>query len=118
MIVGHPALSLLLAAAAALLGYSAARAVDGWSGWGRRRRVSRRLSEAVPYLPARSKKLIAKVMDEGRVVLSPLDQDVQNLLHLGVFYAPPVSSLSATSCSMNPLTFRVLAEHRSEWLGM
>ena len=56
-------------------------------------------------------------MDEGRVVLSPFDQDVQNLLHIGVFYAPPVSSRTATSYSVNPLAFRAIAEHRAEWLG-
>lgn len=117
MLCEHPASSLLLAAGCLLAGYAAARAIDKWSGWGRRRRVYRRLSEAVPYLPRRSKRFIAKAMDEGRVVTTPFDQDVQNLLHIGVFYAPPVSSLTATSYSVNPLAFRAIAEHRAEWLG-
>ena len=119
MLCEHPASSLLLAAAAALLGYSAARIVAVSGTRARRRKTNDRLSAVFLGMSRRRKGLVSRALDEGSVSLSPFDADALALCELGIFGMPPVCSmLSATDFSVQPAVIRAIAEHRAEWLGL
>lgn len=118
MVAEHPASCLLLAGAAAMLGYATARIVSARSSWARRRRMDDRLSAVFLGMSRRRKELVSRALDEGSVSLSPLDADALALCELGIFGTPPVGSmLTATDFSIRPAVVRAIAGHRSEWLG-
>lgn len=118
MAAEHPASCLLLAGAAAMLGYATARIVSARSSWAKRRRMDDRLSAVFLGMSRRRKELVSRALDEGSVSLSPLDADALALCELGIFGTPPVGSmLTATDFSVQPAVIRAIIEHRPEWLG-
>ena len=118
MLAEHPASSLLLIGAAAMLGYATARIVTARSAWAKRRRMDERLSAVFLGMSRRRKELVSRALDEGSVSLSPLDADALALCELGIFGMPPVGSiLSATDFSIRPAVIRAIIEHRPEWLA-
>ena len=119
MLVEHTAASLLLIAAAFCLGASISRISCETGSWARRRKRRRLLADAFLCMPRQRKEMVAKAIDDGEVIVWPMDQDVQALLQLGILGAPAVVPVTGSaSFSVQPGVAREIVNHRSEWLGM
>lgn len=124
----HTVGTLLLAAAAACIGFFAARFLAEWSRWAKRheaeerereaqRKKIARLSRVFASMSPRRKKLVAQALDEGSVCLPVTDLDALGLCQLGVLAPPPLVGITMdVQLSVQPSIVLEVKEHRTEWL--
>lgn len=124
----HTVGTLLLAAAAACIGFFAARFLAEWNLWAKRheaeerereaqRKKIARLSRVFASMSPRRKKLVAQALDEGSVCLPVTDLDALGLCQLGVLAPPPLVGITMdVQLSVQPSIVLEVKEHRTEWL--
>ena len=124
----HTVGTLLLASAAACIGFFAARFLAEWSRWAKRREAEERereaqrkkverLSRVFASMSPRRKKLVAQALDEGSVCLPVTDPDALGLCQLGVLGAPPLVGITTgVQLGVQPSVVLEVKEHRAEWL--